>query len=270
MKYSQKTLLMMLLLVLATAMPLAATEHPVKLDKDADCASCHEDKAKGKAVHSAIAMGCATCHDVKTQGETTTVEFTTPKDQLCFTCHDKAKEEVLHGPYEKGQCMSCHDPHTSDYPKQLRAEGNALCLECHATRAKMEDTVSLFGGKQTMPKADFEQVPKIVPTMATKTGHPFAKHPIADVPDPLRNEKMTCLSCHQSHAAAQEKLITTAKTNNGDICEACHTTFENKVSEEALKKFGPIEEKNRKELQDQQKKIINERPSAPPQKSGSN
>jgi len=268
-KYSQRTLLMLLMVVLATAMPLAATEHPVKLEKDADCASCHEDKAKGKAVHSAIAMGCTTCHDVKTQGETTTVEFTTPKDQLCFTCHEKSKEEVLHGPYEKGQCVTCHDPHTSDFPKQLRAEGNPLCLECHAARAKMEDTISLFGGKQSMSKADFEQAPKIVPDTMTKKGHPFSRHPIADVPDPVRNEKMSCLSCHQSHAGAQSKLITTAKTNNGDICEACHQTFEAKMHNDMQQKFGPIEEKNRKDVEDQFKKQVQERPAAPPKK-GSN
>ena len=28
----------------------------------ATCVQCHEDKTKGKAVHSAIAMGCTACH----------------------------------------------------------------------------------------------------------------------------------------------------------------------------------------------------------------
>ena len=35
--------------------------HPVPLDPKQDpatCAQCHEDKTKGKSVHSAIAMGC--------------------------------------------------------------------------------------------------------------------------------------------------------------------------------------------------------------------
>ena len=270
MKYSQKTFLMLLLVVLATAMRSAAVEHPVKLDKDADCASCHEDKTKGRAVHTAIAMGCTTCHDVKTQGETTTVEFTTPKDQLCFTCHEKAKEESLHGPYEKGQCVDCHDPHTSDFAKQLRAEGNALCLECHANRAKLEDTVSLFGGKQTVPKSEFEEIPKVVPNSAVKIGHPFARHPLSDVPDPLRgNQKMTCQSCHEPHYSKADKLITVAKTNNGDICEACHQANEMRLKQENLKKYGAIEEKNTKDAEDRLKKQGSDRIPAPARK-GSN
>ena len=35
--------------------------HPVPLDQNTDaakCVECHEDKTKGKSVHSAMAMGC--------------------------------------------------------------------------------------------------------------------------------------------------------------------------------------------------------------------
>ena len=61
-KQTLKLALALLLVVAAAILPLAAAEHPVKLEKDADCASCHEDKTKGKAVHSAIPMGCAMKH----------------------------------------------------------------------------------------------------------------------------------------------------------------------------------------------------------------
>jgi predicted CXXCH cytochrome family protein len=266
-----------LITLLACGLPATAlaAEHPVKLEKDADCATCHEDKTKGKAVHSAIAMGCTTCHDVKTEGETTSVALTSPKEQLCFTCHEKqAKEgDTLHGPYEKGQCVTCHDPHTSDFPKQLRAEGNGLCLECHAERAKVEDNVSLFGGKAAMTKAEFEPAPKIVSNPAAKIGHPFARHPIAEIQDPLRGEKMSCLSCHQPHTSPQQALMAVPKDPKGDICDACHQSFEAKVHDENLKKYGAVEEQNRKELMDKQRHLNMEHPvtpSAPPPKTGSN
>ena len=51
-------------LLLAWASVSFAGIHPVPLDKNTDsakCAECHEDKAKGKFVHSAIAMGCTSC-----------------------------------------------------------------------------------------------------------------------------------------------------------------------------------------------------------------
>jgi len=268
-KYWQNIILGLILVSAATAVRAAAEEHPVPLPKDADCASCHEDKTKGKAVHSAIAMGCTTCHEVKTEGETTTVNLVAPKDQLCFTCHEKSKEEYRHGPYDKGQCVTCHDPHTSDFPKQLRADGNNLCLECHAERTKLADSISLFS-TQTITKAQFEAIPKIVPNAAVKLGHPFARHPMADVPDPLRGTKMSCLSCHEPHYSKAEQLIVIAKTNNGDVCGACHEAFEAKQQADNQKKFGAIEEKNRKEAQDRIKK--SQTPDRPPaaQNKGSN
>ncbi|SPF34375.1 exported hypothetical protein [Candidatus Sulfotelmatobacter kueseliae] len=268
MRHGHKTILGLLLIVLACGLRSVGADHPVPLPKDADCASCHDDKTKGKAVHSAIAMGCTTCHEVKTVGDTTTVNLTAPKEQLCFSCHEKSKEEDLHGPYDKGQCVTCHDPHTSDYPKQLRAEGNALCMACHADRAKLDATVSLFGS-QTMDKDSFEQIEKVVPNASVKAGHPFAKHPIADITDPLSGGKMSCLSCHQPHSSPADKLIVVAKTHNGDVCAACHEAVETKQEDASKKKYGEIEDKNRKEVQDRQKKVVNEQPATPSPK-GSN
>ena len=54
----------------------AAAVHPVPLDKNVDsakCLECHEDKSKGKAVHSAIAMGCLSCHEVRVNKDITRV-----------------------------------------------------------------------------------------------------------------------------------------------------------------------------------------------------
>ena len=47
--------------LIACAHGLLAAIHPVPLDKNTDsakCLACHEDKGKGKFVHSAIATGC--------------------------------------------------------------------------------------------------------------------------------------------------------------------------------------------------------------------
>src|SRR5579864_7336556 len=56
--------------------PVWAKEHPVPLDKNVDsakCLECHEDKTKGKAVHSAIATGCLSCHEVRVNRDITRV-----------------------------------------------------------------------------------------------------------------------------------------------------------------------------------------------------
>src|SRR5579863_4559646 len=50
--------------------------HPVPLDKNTDaakCVECHDDKSKGKSVHSAMAMGCLSCHEVRVNKDVTRV-----------------------------------------------------------------------------------------------------------------------------------------------------------------------------------------------------
>ncbi len=85
--------------VLAIAvLPAVAKTHPVPLDKNVDaakCLECHEDKTKGKAVHSAIATGCLSCHEVRVSNDVTRVKLTTTTTQaLCLTCHDEKKVQA--------------------------------------------------------------------------------------------------------------------------------------------------------------------------------
>src|SRR5208282_115769 len=133
------------LVLLATlAVPAMAKQHPVPLDAKTDaakCAECHADKTKGKAVHSAIAMGCTSCHEVRTNRDVTHVRLiTTTPVKLCLQCHsDKDAAQIkghVHSPAVR-DCVKCHDPHTSDNKNQLlkptsgaTAKEN-LCLSCH-------------------------------------------------------------------------------------------------------------------------------------------
>ena len=68
------------------------------LDPKADsstCIACHEDKTKGKSVHSAIAMGCTSCHEIRVNKDITRVKLmTTTPQALCLTCH--ADKDAAH------------------------------------------------------------------------------------------------------------------------------------------------------------------------------
>lgn len=106
-----------------------AAEHPVPLGKSPDaaaCKECHPDKGKGRHVHTAIAMGCTICHAVTNEKSGTFINLVSPANELCFTCHAKSREKVLHGPYAQGNCMFCHSPHASDWPNQMLAQ----CSTC--------------------------------------------------------------------------------------------------------------------------------------------
>ena len=113
-------------LLLAWASVSFAGIHPVPLDKNTDsakCAECHEDKAKGKFVHSAIPMGCTSCHEVRVSKDVTRIKLITATPQsLCITCHsDKDFAQIkgtVHPPAMR-DCVKCHDPHESDNKYQL-------------------------------------------------------------------------------------------------------------------------------------------------------
>src|SRR5437868_7094973 len=70
---------------------LVAATHPVPLEKNTDsatCIGCHDDKAKGKFVHTAVATGCTSCHEVRVNKDVTRVKLTTTTTSaLCLTCH---------------------------------------------------------------------------------------------------------------------------------------------------------------------------------------
>jgi predicted CXXCH cytochrome family protein len=253
-------------MLLASVWPALAAEHPVPLPKDVqdkNCLECHDDKTKGKAVHSAIQMGCSTCHSVKTQGDTTTVQLIAPKNELCFTCHDKSKEEVLHKPYEQGQCTTCHDPHSSDFPKQTRAETNSLCLACHAARKVEGEKVTLFAA-QEISAQDFGEIPKILPNDKVVIGHPWASHPVGGMPDPTNPaQKISCLSCHEQHASSQQSLVRVSKDAKNDICGVCHQAYEQQQRAENLKKYGAIEDQNEKDWKDKQRRQVPSQPATP-------
>ncbi len=96
--------LAIVLLILFAAIALLfsranAAIHPVPLNKNvnaAKCLECHEDKSKGKAVHSAIAMGCMSCHEVRVNKDTTRVKLiTATPDTLRLSCHsDKDASQI--------------------------------------------------------------------------------------------------------------------------------------------------------------------------------
>ncbi len=122
------------LVLLLAARSTFAVQHPVPLDPKADasvCLQCHEDKSKGKAVHSAIAMGCTSCHEIRTNKDVTHVKLITATPyKLCLTCHaDKDSSQMtgqVHRPAVR-DCLKCHDPHTAENKNQLVKATDGRC-----------------------------------------------------------------------------------------------------------------------------------------------
>jgi predicted CXXCH cytochrome family protein len=135
-------------------------------------------------------------------------------------CHEAA-EGKGHGPYEQGQCATCHDPHVSEFPFLTRAVGNQMCLECHIDRPDRNAPISLFEVRE-LSKDEFDQMPKIVLNGTRQLGHPFLGHPVFGPVDPWREgETFACRSCHAPHAAPLPRLLG-ERWNTVDVCDQCH------------------------------------------------
>ncbi len=224
-------------------------QHPVPLDPKADpstCISCHENKTKGKSVHSAIAMGCTSCHEVRVNRDVTRVKLiTTTTAALCLTCHADKNAATIKGtmhPPAVRDCVKCHDPHVSDNKNQLLkpASGDQkenLCLSCHrigvdvapkgSRHAALDmgcDTCHITHktGETGKPEFDFH-LTKAVPALCIDC-HDVKSADLQKAHQNQPFEQANCLSCHDPHESAAPKLMAkfTHPPFAGGQCAVCH------------------------------------------------
>jgi predicted CXXCH cytochrome family protein len=245
------------LVVLLTVGRAAAGQHPVPLDKNVDaakCLECHEDKSKGKNVHSAIAMGCTACHEVRVNKDITRVKLTTTTTySLCLTCHADKDATQLKGtvhPPAVRDCVKCHDPHVSDNKNQLLKPESGdvkenLCLTCHnigvnvpekgSRHAALDmgcDTCHVTHKTGERGKQEFDyHLTKATPALCVDCHDPkdaSLQKAHQDQPFGAAN----CIQCHNPHESTRPKLLQPyAHPPFADkTCEVCHASAkDNKV-----------------------------------------
>jgi len=237
-------------LLAALVVPAMAKQHPVPLDPKTDaakCAECHEDKTKGKAVHSAIAMGCTSCHEIRVNRDITRVKLiTTTPVKLCLQCHsDKDATQIkghVHPPAVR-DCLKCHDPHTSDNKNQLlkptsgATKTDNLCLQCHNigldTPQKGSRHAALDMGCETChvthkagdpAKREFAyHLTKDAPALCIDC-HDVKDASLVKAHQNQPFEKADCLTCHDPHQSRAPKLMQAFEHNpfESKSCDSCH------------------------------------------------
>ncbi len=198
-----------------------AGKHPVPLDAKVDgakCLECHEDKTKGKAVHSAIATGCLSCHEVRVNKDVTRVKLTTVTPvKLCLQCHadkDAAQSKgPVHSPAVR-DCLKCHDPHTSANKNQLLkatsgSKEENLCLTCHSKGLNVP--------KEGSRHAALDMGCEACHT-THKTGDPAQREFRYHL---TKNAPALCLDCHDAKDAAIAKAHQNQPMAGAD-CLTCH------------------------------------------------
>jgi len=109
-----------------------------KAEQNAQCLTCHQGTAAHWAgnAHAANDVGCADCHKLH-QAKDPVREVATQTD-VCTSCHQTRKSDAMkasHHPLREGKmaCSSCHAPHGSTAPAQLKKNSvNETCTSCHA------------------------------------------------------------------------------------------------------------------------------------------
>lgn len=118
------------------------------------CYSCHDSKDfTKKNVHAAVYGGCTSCHSPHAS-ENNALLLKPTINGLCLECHPQIAKDMhimisprggsrghpMEGsvdPVRKGRrfsCISCHEPHSSDWVKLLRYKadsGYGVCMHCH-------------------------------------------------------------------------------------------------------------------------------------------
>lgn len=228
---------------------VSAAKHPVPLDPKADpatCLQCHEDKTKGKSVHSAMAMGCMACHEIRTNRDSTYVKLITATPyKLCLTCHaDKDATQIkgrVHPPAVR-DCLTCHDPHESDNKNQLLKltsgeKKDNLCLTCHTQGLKVDEKGSRHPaldmgcdschtihktGERGKREFDFH-LTKDAPTLCIDC-HDVKDAALQKVHQGQPLATADCLSCHAPHESKSPKLMQAFLHDPfaSKQCEVCH------------------------------------------------
>lgn len=247
-----KRVLFWLAVVMFSSVFALAKQHPVPLDKNTDaakCAECHEDKTKGKSVHSAMATGCLSCHEVRRNKEITRVKLTTATPfRLCLQCHaDKDASQIkgqVHAPAAR-DCLKCHDPHSSDNKNQLLkdvsgpSKAENLCLSCHNTGVNTPEKGSRHAAldmgcatchvtHKTGEGASREfkfHLTKNAPALCVDCHDPNDAN-LSKAHDNQPFAKADCLSCHDPHQSSRPKLMQAfvhAPFEGGkESCSTCH------------------------------------------------
>jgi DmsE family decaheme c-type cytochrome len=173
---------------------------------DADCATCHTKEHEGfaKTIHNrktdprtpAAAKSCETCHgpaskhlEDPTTNKMRNFTKSTPADinAVCASCHNRGEHALWDNSQHEARnlsCTSCHSVHAAkSVTGQLKTEQQQdVCATCHRDKAAKLD----------------------------RSGHM-----------PVREGKMQCSTCHNTHGSTNVKLLRKGDSV-ADLCVSCH------------------------------------------------
>ncbi|HTG01737.1 MAG TPA: cytochrome c3 family protein [Nitrospirota bacterium] len=154
------------------------------------------------------------------------------RGKICLECHvdfqDKMKSPSVHTPVKTGNCVGCHNPHTSWNGKLLYADASKICSRCHTVipdRALSVHQV-VANGKCVLchdtHAAQFKNNLNKNGNELCFSCHKALGETIAKVKFKHTPVTKGCLTCHASHASA--KAASLLRENVPALCTGCHNS----------------------------------------------
>ena len=201
------------------------------------CFRCHSKAAfTKKVVHKPVAQDkCGICHNPHVARYKGLLQKKVA--DLCISCHQtedtksvQAQEGVTHEPVKDGQCLTCHDPHSSDAKGLLNKKNLAdTCLGCHKSlQKKYKYTHSPYAKGE----CDSCHLPHRSANLQLlkKPANDLCKscHSQKDIQARHKNFPVKingCLTCHDPHGSESKALVRKVlhKPFAENACNTCHT-----------------------------------------------
>lgn len=215
-----------------------ALNHTISQDSvPKTCFDCHNTLVSQKYIHAPAQESCEDCHTSNENKHplegTKGFDLADQSPTLCFYCHEEYSQKNIHAPAESGECLMCHNPHSSNNKALLTASStNILCLQCH---------------ELDVPKTDFVHSP--VKNGACHECHDphqsnnnaFLKNTGSDLCFNCHKDTKTqmqaknlhmpfeddCFNCHQAHSTAEKGLV---MEKTPTLCYNCHSDVQELVN----------------------------------------
>jgi predicted CXXCH cytochrome family protein len=192
---------------------------------------CHGVYFNKEVMHSVMEDGCDTCHERNSKNEHPSAKgnefiLNTNKNEICLDCHETENRSLyIHSPVNSGDCIACHDPHSSsnesllksnvdsrlcetchklDYWQNKRSHGPVAggnCFSCHEPHSSKHKKL-LIQNSQNLCFMCHEELQDINSMQYLHS--PF---------------KINCISCHDSHGGHKKGIL---KNTIPELCYKCH------------------------------------------------
>ncbi|MEW6067763.1 MAG: cytochrome c3 family protein [Nitrospirota bacterium] len=150
---------------------------------------------------------------------------------LCYECHAKLKESLsrsyVHSPFKKGECISCHNPHTSNIKGLVKEDINSLCLKCHnEIKKSLKKEFVHYALKKGMCTDCHYTHSGEHKYLLVKSQKDLCWNCHEPLKEQLKKSHVhrpftagECSSCHEPHASSEENQILDAPNK---LCKKCH------------------------------------------------